>query len=207
MIKLKRFWYKNFSQSVAARTLVKELVRKSIHIFSAFTVLLAHYFFIPTIFALSFGIFFYFVCELLRISGRHVFLISSITQIASRKADEGRFVLGPITLGIGLLLSLLLFDEPISTVAIFSLSFGDGLASLVGKIYGHKHFKLITKKTLEGSLACFIIVFISIFLLLKNFQKSILIAIVATITELIPLKNFDNIVIPLVVGFFSSLII
>lgn len=206
VLHLKQFRYKKISQSATVEDLVKELVRKMIHISSCFTVLLAHFFPVATKIFLLFGIAFYVLCELLRLNGKHVPVVSSITQIASRKADEGRFVFGPVTLGIGLLLSLLFFEQKISTLAIFSLSFGDGLASLVGKIYGQKHFKLVRKKTFEGSLACFIAVFVSTLFVLKNFWQSLVIALVATITELIPLKNLDNIVIPLLVGLSGILL-
>lgn len=207
LLNFKRFLYKNFSHSATVEDMIKETVRKSIHISSAFTVLLAHFFFKFTIIAVVLGIVFYTICELLRLNGYKIPAISTITKVASRKTDDGKFVMGPVTLGCGLLLSLLLFKEPVSIIAIFSLSFGDGLASLVGKIYGQRHFKIVKTKTIAGSLACFFGVFTSVLFVLKNFNQAFLIATIATLTELIPLKNFDNIVIPVIVGFFTSWII
>lgn len=206
MLNLKNFRYRKISQNATVEDLVKESVRKLIHMSSAFSVLLAHFFFTFTVYAVLCGIIVYSVCELLRLNGIRVPLISKITEIASRKTDEGRFVLGPLCLGIGILLALLFFDESASAVAIFSLAFGDGLASLVGKIYGQKHFKVVSKKTLEGSIACFLAVFVSTVFVLKNPLRAFFLALIATFVEVLPLKNLDNIAIPLVVGFCASVL-
>lgn len=201
---LKNFIYRKTSQNATTKLLVRELIRKSIHICSAFTVLLAHFFFDFTIIFLVCGIVCYIVCEILRLSGIPVPVISALTEAASRKADEGKIVLGPITLGIGILLSLLLFDKSVAAVAIFAVSFGDGLASLVGKIYGHYRYKLIPKKTVAGSLACFLSVSLSSFFILMQPISAIIVGIVATIVELLPLKNLDNIAIPIIVGIVTA---
>lgn len=203
-VNLKEFRYRKISQNATVNDLLKELVRKSIHISSAFSVMLAHHFYAITVGAIIFGIAFYSICELLRLNGKSVPLISRITQVASRQADEGKFVLGPVTLGAGLLTSLLFFTPPASTLAIFSLAFGDGLASLVGKIYGQHHFKIITKKTFAGSIACFLAVFFASLFVLHHFFSAFIIAAIATFVEILPLKNFDNIAIPAVVGFCAS---
>lgn len=204
---IKDFRHKRVSENATVEDFLKELTRKSIHIFSAISVFFAHFFFIPTVCLLGFGLLGYVICEVLRLQGIRVPVISHITQCASRVEDEGRFVLGPVTLVLGIILALFLFTEPISTVAIFSLSFGDGFASLIGKIYGVSRFKIIKQKTLLGSFSCFCAVFVSTFFVLKNLLLAFFIAIVATLVEVLPLKNFDNIVIPVIVGIFTSFIV
>lgn len=200
MFIFRRFRYKRISQNATVEILVKELVRKSIHICSALTVPLAHAAYVPTLCLLTVGLTLYIIFELMRLSGKRIPVVSTITQIASRKADEGKFVLGPVTLVIGEILSLLLFKPPISTVAIFALCFGDGFASLIGKIYGQKHFTVVADKTVAGSVACFTAVFLSVLPVLHSFDKALIITIVATFVEWLPLKNLDNIAIPLITG-------
>jgi cytidylyltransferase family len=203
---LEEFRYRKISQNATVNDLVKELVRKSIHISAALTVLLARFWYGLTLGLVAGGVVVYSICEVLRLQGVQVPLVSRVTQIASRQADEGKFVLGPVTLGIGILLSLMLFKTPASTVAIFALTFGDGLASLVGKIHGNRHFKLVTKKTFAGSAACFVAVFVSSYFTLHNFLSALILALLATVVEVLPLKNLDNIAIPLAVGFCASLL-
>ena len=206
MCNLEEFRYRKISQNATVNDLVKELVRKSIHISAALTVLLARFWYGLTLGLVAGGVVVYSIGEVLRLQGVQVPLVSRVTQIASRQADEGKFVLGPVTLGIGILLSLMLFKTPASTVAIFALTFGDGLASLVGKIHGNRHFKLVTKKTFAGSAACFVAVFVSCYFTLHNFLSAFILALLATVVEVLPLKNLDNIAIPLAVGFCASLL-
>lgn len=206
VLKLREFRYKRISQNPRVEVFLKEFVRKSIHIASSFTVLLAHYFYELTLGLIICGILFYTLCEILRLNGKRVPIISSITQIASRKADEGKFVLGPLTLGFGLLLSLLLFQTPVSSLAIFALTFGDGFAGLIGRLYGQMQFKPLQRKTFVGSFACFFSVFLASIFILKSFPLAVILAFIATIVEALPLKNLDNIAIPLVVGFSAVLL-
>ena len=164
---IKSFISKRFSHDKRVYTLLREVLRKSIHICSSISVLFYHFYPVATILLLCCGVLFYFVCEKIRLSGGHIPIISKITHYASRKADDGKFVLGPLTLGIGIILSFLLFSKTASTLAIFSLSFGDGFASLIGRAYGIYHFTRVKKKTLAGSLACFVAVFVSSFFVVK----------------------------------------
>ncbi|PIE98561.1 MAG: phosphatidate cytidylyltransferase [Treponema sp.] len=200
------FRYKRVSHSATVEDLVKELVRKSIHICAAFVPFFAMWQFWFTVIALANITVLYCIFELMRLKGLTVPVISKLTQIASRKRDEGKFVLGPVTLSIGVLISLLIFSPKVATVAVFSLAFGDGLASLIGKIYGQKHFSKLKKKTVAGSLACFFGVFLSLLFITRSVFQSFLIALITTIVEVIPLKDFDNILIPIVAGLFAMMI-
>lgn len=185
-----------------------ELLRKSIHMMVSFTPLLASYNLLLTLYLLSGGILFFTLHEYLRLTGVDKnSLLSKITVLASRERDMGHIVLGPITLGLGAFLSLILFPDPISSIAIYSLAFGDGLASLAGKLFGKNPLSLIPGKTLQGSLTCFFAVFISVFVISggKVFS-SILLALTATFLEVIPVKDIDNILIPLGTGLTAIII-
>ena len=74
---------------------------------------------------------------------------------------------------------------------------GDMSAALVGKMWGRT--KLLGKKSLEGSAACFVVC-VLIALVKLNPVIAIIGALVATIVELIPFPIDDNLTVPLVSG-------
>lgn len=197
-------------------SLVKELFRKSIHICSAFIPLLLKYFYGFTIFLLVFALIVYSICEFLRLKGKTVPVISAITASAARKRDENKFVLGPITLVIGILCSAIFFDPLPARIGIYALAFGDGLASLTGKAIGRVIIPCTMGKTVAGSLMCFAAIFISSFCSLNqmpvdflSFSKTLaalILASIGMIIELLPLKDFDNILIPIVISFSASIL-
>ena len=103
------------------------------------------------------------------------------------------------------MLSLILYPEPAASIAIFALAFGDGIASLAGKVLrgpvdplhpgqdpvGHpgllrgrvpRHAESVTAGRMQ----------------------SLVIAAAAAILEAIPAGNFDNLVVPLGVGFLAD---
>ncbi len=177
-----------------------ELLRKSIHLLIGFVPALAALSVGLTIGLLAIGVIIYALCENLRLSGIEVPLVSRITSLAARRRDSGRFVLGPITLGVGALLALLLYPNPAASIAIYALAFGDGLSSLVGKSFGTVRLPFTGGKSLEGSITCLMAVFVSSFALTRDAPRSFAVALVATIIEAAPLKDFDNIVLPVCTG-------
>lgn len=180
-----------------------EIIRKAFHFLIAFVPTLASINLGMAIFLVAAGTAFYAFAELLRLSGREVFFISKITQTASRQRDMGRFVLGPVTLGLGALLALTFYPNPAAAVAIYALAFGDGCASLIGKTFGTVKLPLTGGKSLEGSLACFVAVFLSTYFCTRSLSGSLLVAAAATVIEAAPLKDFDNIAIPCVTGYLA----
>jgi dolichol kinase len=178
-----------------------EMLRKSIHLLIALVPSLAFFIGVfPTTIILATGVLFYTTCETLRMYGKEVPVVSAVTSLAARKRDAGKFVLGPITLGLGAMLSLILYPEPAASIAIYALAFGDGLSSLVGKLFGTIRLPFTGGKSLEGSLTCFTAVFVSAYALSGKAVPSAAVALVATLTEACPLKDFDNIILPLVTG-------
>jgi len=182
-----------------------ELIRKSLHFLIALAPVIAG---INKLFALVFlasGTLAYTVMESLRHHGKPIPVVSRLTVAASRRRDMGRFVLGPVTLGIGAFLPLLIFPLPAASIAVYALAFGDGTASLAGKFFGRIRPPFLFGKSLEGSLACFLGVLLSAWLYTVslgngNISVSLIAALTATITEIIPLKDWDNIIIPMAVG-------
>lgn len=181
-------------------SLKKEFFRKTIHLCSAFIPLLLRYAFWPIICLLILAVILYSICEYARLQGKTILLISKITETAARKRDENKFVLGPVTLVLGILFAALLLPLRSATVGIYALAFGDGLASLVGKIFGHIKIPLTQGKTVAGSSACFVAVFIATLCVSKNPLVALIIATCAMLIEVLPLKDFDNLVIPISIG-------
>jgi phytol kinase len=184
-----------------------ELVRKSIHLLIALVPPLAALNLPFTMSLLAAGTLFYAFAEAARQAGRPVFIVSDLTRVSCRSKDRGRFVLGPITLGLGAMLALTLYPDPAATIAIYALAFGDGFASLVGKMFGGPAIPFMKGKTISGSMACLVAVFITTLRITQNPLESLFIACVATLLEAVPFGNFDNLVIPFGVGLAATQIL
>ncbi len=183
-----------------------EIVRKSIHILVGVVPTLAAVNLQVTTTLLGFGVLFYTYCELLRLRGYEVAVVSRVTALAARRRDAGRFVLGPVTLGMGALVSLLVFPEPSASIAIYALAFGDGLSSLVGRLFGTVRIPFTGGKSLEGSLTCFLAVWASAYGKTGDPAGALAVAAVATAAEALPTRDLDNLILPLVVGLAARLI-
>ena len=188
------------SRATGYDEITTELFRKSIHMLVAFVPALASINIELTQFFLAAAVIIYSVCELMRLNGRQVLLISGITAAASRERDKGQLVLGPITLAVGAMLALMLYPLKAAEIAIYALAFGDSAASIVGKFFGRIVIPGFGKKTLEGALSCFSVVFIVTLVISRNVSGAFLIAAVTTLIELIPVKDLDNLLIPVGAG-------
>jgi dolichol kinase len=102
----------------------------------------------------------------------------------------------------GVLACIYFFPVEVAVSSILFLSFGDTAASIVGTHLG-KH-KLVGKKSLEGSLACFVTCFLLAILFLP-LKISLIGAFVGTIAELLPWNLDDNITIPVFSGLVMTL--
>jgi dolichol kinase len=184
-----------------------EIVRKSIHFLVALTPFIAAINRPVTVLFLMAGTLGYTLMEYLRISGVKIPVISSLTSMASRSRDMGHFVIGPVTLGLGALLALLLYPSPVASISIYALAFGDGFASLVGKFLGKWRPAILCGKSVEGSLACFTAVFVSAFAVSRNINIAFIAASTATVVEALPIEDYDNIAIPVTVGLAVQFVI
>lgn len=187
-------------------SILKELFRKVIHICSSLVPLFLGFAYYPTLVFLFCALCLYSLCECLRLKGHTIPLISKITEVASRKRDENKFVLGPVTLVCGILIAAIFLPLESASVGIYALAFGDGLASLVGRIWGKVAIPGAKGKTVAGSLACFFAVFISTFCVCGNCLISLIIGTVAMVIEVLPLADFDNVLIPICIGFVFKFI-
>ncbi|MCR5217159.1 diacylglycerol/polyprenol kinase family protein [Treponema sp.] len=191
--------------------ITKEIFRKSIHLCSATIPFLLKAAYWPVLILLCSAVIFYSVCEFLRLKGHTVPLITEITNAAARKRDENKFVKGPVTLCTGIIITALLFDPVSAAVGILALSFGDGLASLCGKLFGRVTIPFTEGKTVAGSLSCFTAIYISCAAVCQIYGiagagRALVIAGAGMLIEVMPIKDMDNILIPiLLAGLFSVL--
>ncbi len=183
-----------------ANSIFKEIFRKAIHLCSAAVPFLLSAAYMPVMVLLGCALVLYSVSEILRCRGVNIPVVSRITETAARKRDENRFVLGPVTLVAGIMIAALLLPLDSARIGIFALSFGDGLASLVGKLVGKVVIPFTRGKTAAGSLACYAAVFTASFLCCGNVLTALILALCATVIEILPLADFDNLVIPVAIG-------
>ncbi|MDC7226210.1 MAG: phosphatidate cytidylyltransferase [Spirochaetales bacterium] len=184
-----------------------ELFRKSIHMMVALVPAAASINLLVTLLMLGTAIIAYSVCETYRVNGRTVAVVSGITAMAARKRDEGGFVFGPVTLAVGSMLALMLYPSAAAAVAIYALAFGDSAASIIGRFFGRLNMPAFGSKTLEGTLACAVAVFLSTFAVTSNPSAAVSVAVAASMIELIPVKDLDNLLIPVGTGMVALLFI
>ncbi len=183
-----------------------EFIRKSIHLLIAFVPFLHSLSRPITIALLALGTITYIVFETLRMRGVRIPLISQLTARAARLRDDGRFIIGPVTLGLGALISLLVFKPLPASIAIYILAFGDSFSSLVGKTLGRIPMPYTRGKSVEGSLTCFTASLISAYALSRKLSASLIIAAVSTFVEAVPAKDWDNILLPIAAGLTATLL-
>ena len=177
-----------------------ELLRKSIHMAVALVALLASFDITLPMPALAAGTLFYSWAEGMRLAGYRIPVVTAVTCRAARGKDGDGMVMGPVTLAIGAMLALMLYPDPVSTIAIYALAFGDGFASLVGRVWGSMQLSFNPGKTMEGSIACFIAVYVVTAGYFSNPGEALVIAATATLIESAALGDMDNILMPFGVG-------
>jgi len=132
------------------------------------------------------------------------FLMSPHSPIKSvkDKLSESGHGLGLVYYSISwTVLALLFFDKPwIIAVGIAAMSYGDGMASLIGENFGKRKYNLTgDTKSIEGSLTMFIVLILTLGIVLTyygmpfNFISLAVIAFVATLLEAITPRGLDNI--------------
>ncbi len=97
-------------------------------------------------------------------------------------------------------LALVFFDQPwIIAVGIAAMSYGDGMAALIGKQYGKIKYNISgDEKSLEGSLTMFLVLMAALWIVLVYYGVPVsitviaIVALVATIFEAVTPKGLDN---------------
>ncbi|MBO1223254.1 MAG: HAD-IB family phosphatase [Candidatus Scalindua sediminis] len=142
--------------------------------------------------------------ELLRLNGISLPIMNLITRLCIRTGEQRRFTLAPVTLSLGIILSLLLFPKLIACVVIIIVALSDSIATVTGRFYGRIRIPYNHGKTVEGSMAFFVSAFMcSIFFVPLGI--ALIVSFVSCIIESLPFK-IDNISVPLGTGFFLEMI-
>ena len=177
-----------------------EFARKGIHLLIALVPALAAMNRSHTALLLMVGILFYTLAESLRFLGFSSPLISPVTVAVLRKREEGHFALAPVTLGLGALITLLIFPAPVAAAAIYALAFGDSSSCLVGKFLGKIRPAFLAGKSIEGALACLITSTLAAFLVFGDWRPALALGTASLLVDVLPLDDFDNLVIPMAAG-------
>ena len=194
-----------------AESIKREVVRKSIHASGIIVVILVNINYFLTFFALVTVTLLYIISEALRLKQIKLPIFHNLIRFAARGDVTKQVAGGPLTLSLGILLTLALFPYQIASFAIIALTLGDGVAALIGRIYGRVRPYFLLGKSIEGSLACFGVVFTASFMLAHYYQLAgslvlaLGIALTATMVEVLPLKTYDNLAIPIFVACFVTL--
>jgi dolichol kinase len=180
--------------------IVPELLRKSIHMLIALVPSLAAIDRSNTALLLMAGILFYSCAESLRFLGFSLPLVSSVTRVVSRRREQGRFAVAPITLGLGALLAISLFPPPAASAAIYALAFGDSISTIIGKFLGRLRPAFLFGKSVEGSLACFTASSLAAYLVFSDPRTALAVGFASLLVDALPIREFDNIFLPLAAG-------
>ena len=103
-------------------------------------------------------------------------------------------------------IAVLVFPPAIASLALLLLAFSDPAASIIGILYGEEKFH--NGKSLQGSLACFAVAFITILIFVSNqhlasinfISIAFVGALATTVAELSIIKVDDNFSIPILGG-------
>ena len=182
---------------------VSEFSRKIIHLLSM-GVPLIHVYLIKDrmgmIIFLSFMLSFCFFIEVFRVQNfiLHKFF-KKYFYFMMRDSEKKGEITGATWVFAGSLFTIILIPKPFCIVALFFLAVGDTFAALIGMSYP---FIKIGRKTLSGSIACFVTCCVIglLFSFSLNTSTIILGAFIATLTELSSMKINDNLSIPIFSG-------
>jgi HAD superfamily phosphoserine phosphatase-like hydrolase len=148
----------------------------------------------------------YVISELLRMGGKNLPFISTVTRHAISQAELYEFAAAPIYFAVGILLALLLFRAPTSSAAIAIFALGDSTASIFGGLVSKRPLPFNKAKTLEGSLTGFFFALLAGSFFISPL-KALVGAAVAMTVEYLPLPINDNILVPLCTGLALALIV
>ena len=182
---------------------VSEFSRKILHLLNM-VVPLIHVYFIQDsmgmLIFLSFMVIFCFFIEVLR---TRYFILHKLFKkylhFMMRDSEKEGQITGATYVFAGSLFTVILIPKPFCIVALFFLAVGDTFAALVGMNYP---FLKIGRKTLSGSIACFVTCCMIGLLFSFGLNTSTIMfgAFIATLTELSSMKINDNLSIPIFSG-------
>lgn len=128
-----------------------------------------------------------------------------VVDTITRNRRQGELLYGPLAFNIvAIICGTVLYRTVIGSIVMGILTWGDGLAAVIGGQYGSQR-KIHGSKSLDGSLTCFLAGFIGSIIyisLLVNFHsvdflQNFVLALSAAVVETLSPSDFDNLTIPL----------
>ncbi len=147
----------------------------------------------------------YYIIEQLRLRGTHIPLFSPLSRYVYRPHEKKKFTYAPLTLMIGIALTIQVFDTPVAILAIITVVVGDTMAAIIGKLYPLLPLPWNKAKSLGGLLGCAVTVFFVSVLYTRPLIAGF-VALCTCLTESLNLEDLDNLVIPLSTGAFLYLV-
>lgn len=140
-----------------------------------------------------------------------------VVRFTTRKGDElfwrhlgflagDRERKGPATslyYALSLLVCAILFPKEAVLGAIVCIALGDPVAMMIGKRFGRIRLK---RKSIEGSLAGFVVCVPVIFLVTSSWRVAFFGSLAGSLIELLPLPLDDNLTVPLFSGAIMALV-
>jgi dolichol kinase len=115
-------------------------------------------------------------------------------------------ILYPLSIAALLLWSFGTARAPYAAAGVLAMTYGDAAASLVGRRFGRRHYRVgPQRRTLEGSLTMAVVSYLAILGALlwmgveldtAHLGAALLTALVATLLEAVSLYGFDNLLVP-----------
>ncbi len=147
----------------------------------------------------------YAISETLRYIGFHFPFFSHVTKKARRYTEIRGFIIGPISLTVGILICLLFFKQNVYIPAILIVCISDSLSGLVGKRFGRVKLP-VYRRTLEGSLAFFVSAFLILYFFLPVYE-ALIAAVLPTLIELFSPYDLDNLLVPAGTALFITFVL
>lgn len=182
-----------------------ELTRKIVHIGTGNIILLAWWLNIPASVILLASI----VASVVAIASYFLPILPSVNGV-------GRKSLGTLfyAISIGILTALFWHDgqQQYTAIGILIMSYGDGMAALIGKKWGKNPYEVWgNKKSLQGSLTMTLVSIFMVIIMLnfggnwqwENLIIAVIIGIFATILETISYVGIDNLTVPVGSGIMA----
>lgn len=182
--------------AVARHALEHELTRKAIHAAAVFVPVFAHWSKSFTLALVGCVTGLYVLSEIVRRIGSTLPVFTTLTRLAMRASESRGIVKGPILFGVGIWMTLALFGQMPATAGILTFAIGDGAASLVGSSVGRVPLPHSPGKTVEGSLAIFVVgaLIAAVFI---SWPWALAAGFVASMVESLPIGDFDNLLLPM----------
>ena len=184
----------------------REILRKVLHLTSAAVPVLASRSLGWTSVLLLWAVALYLVTELWRVNGASLPLARRLAGWVMRQHDWRAIAMGPLTLALGVCVSLWCLPREIALACILIAAVADSVAAVVGKRWGQAALPYNRRKTVEGS-AVFFASALTCALVYLPPDRALGLAILATLLESLPIQDWDNFITPVGTGLIAAVVL